>query len=90
MLGFKAVGATLLPFASLRALLGNFLLPRALLLNWLTGLTLIDSLVAVVLLLAPGLLRVLILLLLRALRWLIFVSNYVGVTSDGMGLTFGG
>jgi hypothetical protein len=64
VLGFKAVGATLLPFASLRVLLGNFLLLRAVLLNWLTGLTLVDSLVAVVLLLAPGLLRVLILLLL--------------------------
>jgi hypothetical protein len=67
VLGFKTVGATLLPFASLCILLGNFLLLRAVLLNWLTGLTLVYSLVAVVLLLAPGLLRVLILLLLLGL-----------------------
>lgn len=64
MFGIEVVGATLLPFASLRALLGNFLLLRAPLLNWLLGLPLIDSLVSIALLLATSLLRVLILLLL--------------------------
>jgi len=65
MLGFEAMGATLLPFASLRALLRNLLLLGALLLNGLPGLPLVDSLVPVALLAGSGLLRALVFLLLR-------------------------
>jgi hypothetical protein len=64
MLGFEATGATLLPFASLCAFLRNLLLMRALLLNWLPGLPLVDSLAAVALLRGSGLLGAFVLLLL--------------------------
>ena len=67
VLGIEAVGATLLPFASLFASLGNFLLLCALLLDRAIGLPLVESLVVIVLLLLSDLLRALILLLLGVL-----------------------
>ena len=66
MLGFKAVGATLLPIASLRALLGNLLPLRALLLDRLMRL-LPGHLLIIVLLLGILLVATFALLLLTAL-----------------------
>lgn len=64
MLGIKTVGATLLPFASLCALLGNLLLLRALLLDGLAGLLTGNLLLIILLRLLCTLLTVGVLLLL--------------------------
>jgi hypothetical protein len=64
MLGIKAAGAALLPFASLFALLRDFLLMSALLLNRLIGLPLRNLLVVLVLLLLFGVLLVVLVSLL--------------------------